>query len=547
MKVEEPATPQTRQEQGDQAADRCQATSLCLRALSLSGLFWADSVERQAHAGGLARLERDQHQLGQLSRSAWMLLLGLQVDSRLIRAMMKPDRKQDSDPHVGKGANRDGMTLAFSSLALVVVPGPRLALGRLPGKLLQRITQGFDTAQTSMRLGVHPALIEDGRGSPQRLQAAGIAVAASIIPDLGQQSRGQALAGTWQALKDRMVLVGQKKGVNLLVILSNLLDQGQQLTDQRQQQARFGARGERIGLQVGLVQPLDKLARRGPGMRMLGVSEHLLDLLCRSGYGGLWGGIGLQEPQRALLLQFAKQLQGHRIIDLEAGGELVDQPCLHLDQAVLIARELLEFSHLLAVWRQAVQIGQVCPSGLGQQVGIDRIGLSSRGGSPTINGARIDRIDRPAGFQQVSNQQPMGGLDDAGHLVFGLRADDLFQEGVQSAQAFWTVSHPKRANLAPPFIKDQRVMVVIGPVNADIPHPKCSSLQTWFLSTRALILWQTPRDSLMIGPAQERGQGSASFLNRSSRGEKLDFPWRVQRVSRTSLLLFQPCVERACS
>jgi len=47
---------------------------------------------------------------------------------------------------------------------------------------------------------------------------------------------------------------------------------------------------------------------------------------------------------------------------------------------------------------------------------------------------------------------------------------------------------------------------------------------------RALLLWRSQRDSLMIGSAQERGQGSASFLNRSSRVEEVDFPWRVQQL-----------------
>ncbi len=72
--------------------------------------------------------------------------------------------------------------------------------------------------------------------------------------------------------------------------------------------------------------------------------------------------------------------------------------------------------------------------------------------------------------------------------------------------------------------------VGIGPVNTDIPHQKRSSLHVWFLSTRALILWRSKRNSLIIASAQERCQGSASFLNRSSRVERVDFPWRVQQL-----------------
>ncbi len=89
--------------------------------------------------------------------------------------------------------------------------------------------------------------------------------------------------------------------------------------------------------------------------------------------------------------------------------------------------------------------------------------------------------------------------------------------------------------------------MVGGPVNTGIPHQQCSSLQQCFLSTRALILWRSKRDSLMIGSAEEQCQGSASFLNRSSRVEQADFPWRVQQLYRTSVPLFQPYVERACS
>src|SRR5205807_4453565 len=223
------------------------------------------------------------------------------------------------------------------------------------------------------------------------------------------------------------------------------------------------------------------------------------------------------------------------------------QTCLHAGQGILITRQLFEFADLLAVWREAVQIGQVGPSGLGQQVGINCIGLGPRGGSPTIDGARIDRIDGPARLQQVSNQQSMGRLDDASHLLFRLRANNLRQERVQSAHALRAVINTNGTDLVAFFINDQRVMMVVGPVNTGIPHQKYSSLQQWFLSTRALILWRSKRDSLMIGSAQERCQGSASFLNRSSRVEAGDFPWRVQQLYRTSVPLFQPCVERACS
>ena len=143
-------------------------------------------------------------------------------------------------------------------------------------------------------------------------------------------------------------------------------------------------------------------------MGMFRSSENLCDLLSRSGHRSLWRGIGLQEQQGTLLLQFGKQLQGHRVIGFEASSELIDQPRLHLDQRILIAREQFELGNLLAIWREAMQIGQVRTSGLGQQVSVNGIRLGSRCGSPTIDGARIDRIDGPACFQQMKQSTSHG-------------------------------------------------------------------------------------------------------------------------------------------
>ena len=241
------------------AAHACQAAALSLTATRLRGLNWACQVESQKTAGFLARVERDQHELEHLSRSACMLLLCVLKDGCLIAAVMGPHGKDDPDPHIGKGSDRYGMAFAFSSFALVIVSGPRFTVCGLPGKLMQGIAQRFDTAHAPMRFGVHPALKQHGRGSSQRLQTAGILVARAIIADFGQQSRGQAFACTRQARKDLMVLMGQKKGANLLVILLDLLEQRQQLTHQHQHQTRFGAGGDSIGLQVGLMQPLDNL------------------------------------------------------------------------------------------------------------------------------------------------------------------------------------------------------------------------------------------------------------------------------------------------
>ena len=538
---------QTRHEPVGHAAHGGQAAALSQTAAGLRGLFWACQGESQKHAGFLACLQRMQRHHKPLSRSARMLPLSLLQGGPLIALMMEPHGENDPDPHIGKRSDSHRMAFALCSLAEVLVSGPRFTLCALPSELMQSIPQGFDTAQATMRFGVGPALKQDGRGSTQSLQEAFILVAASIIADFGKPPRGQPLAGTRQARKERLVLMGQKKRVNLLVCLPNLLDPRQQLTRPDQHQPRFRTGGHGLSLQMGLMQPLENRSRDRSRMRMLGLSKGLLDLFDRSGHRRLWGGRGLQEQQCALLVQFGKQIQGDWVIGFEASRELIDQARLHLDQGVLIAREHFQLRNLLALWGEAMQVGKVGTACLGQQVRINQIGLGSRGGSTTINRARIDRVDWPASLQQMSNQQAMGGLNDADQLFFRRGSNDLLQERVQFGQSLRRVTDTQRTDLMTFFIKDQAVMMIVSPITTGVPQKKRSSLQTCFLSRRALLLWQTPRDSLIIGFAQERGQGSASFLNRSNRVERLDFPWRLQQLYRTSVLLFRPCVERVCS
>ncbi len=284
-------------------------------------------------------------------------------------------------------------------------------------------------------------------------------------------------ACTRQAGKELVVRMGQKKGSNLLVILSDLLQQRQQLTNQGQHQTRLGTDGDRVSLQLWLLQLLDDVQSSLAGLGMLGLLEHLVDLLNRSCCRLLRSGVGLQEQQRAWLVQFAKKIQDHRIIRFETGSELIDQACLHLDQGILIAREQFQFGHWLAIWSQPVQIGQVGTAGLGQQIRINQVGLGTRCASGPIHCARIDGIDWPARFQQGGNQQPMASFNNASHLLFGCRSKELLQEGVELGEPLCIVTDPKRSHLAPFLIKDQGVVVVVGPINADILHTKRSSLK----------------------------------------------------------------------
>lgn len=98
------------------------------------------------------------------------------------------------------------------------------------------------------------------------------------------------------------------------------------------------------------------------------------DLFDRGRLRCLSRGVALQEDQAGSLLQFAKERERHRVIGFETGGELVDQPGLHLDQARLVAGECFEFGHRLAIGQESMQIGEVGSSRFGEQVGVNRIG-----------------------------------------------------------------------------------------------------------------------------------------------------------------------------
>jgi len=70
--------------------------------------------------------------------------------------------------------------------------------------------------------------------------------------------------------------------------------------------------------------------------------------------------------------------------------------------------------------------------------------------------------------------------------------------------------------------------MLISPIDACKAHRVSPLLQAPFLRPRALLVWCSKHDFLITGFAQEPRLGSASFLNRSSRVEKRDFPRRIQ-------------------
>jgi hypothetical protein len=171
--------------------------------------------------------------------------------------------------------------------------------------------------------------------------------------------------------------MAQKKARNLLVVVGDLLNQGEELAHQREQQTRLGTGRDGISYQLRLMQQIDNQLGSLSWMRMMRFAQERGDLFYRSGHSGLWGWIGLQEDQRRALVQFGEQGERNRIVHFQAGRQLVDQARLTLDQAILIARQQFEFAHDGAIGLQLAQVRQITAAGLGQQIGIHHVGFDS--------------------------------------------------------------------------------------------------------------------------------------------------------------------------
>src|SRR6266566_2383778 len=262
MKQGKLQTPSTWHEEVYHATPRCQGKRSGLTSWRWDGLFKACQIEGQKTGGCFAF----QVSASIAWRAAELLCsrFGVQALCRfkgagLIPLFLVPESKDNPDPQVGKRTQRFGVTFPFFALALIVVLRPGFGLRTLPSKLLQGVAQRLDASIASMRFGIGAAFIGDRRGACQRLQTGCVRIACSIIPDFCEQSRSQSLAGAGQTAEDLVVFMYQKKALDLLVVGSNFLKQGQQLFDQHVHQTSFGAGRDRIGRQMGLMKRLEDL------------------------------------------------------------------------------------------------------------------------------------------------------------------------------------------------------------------------------------------------------------------------------------------------
>jgi len=256
----------------------------------------------------------------------------------LIAGLVLPHAIDDSHPDVGQGSDSHTVRFALSTLALIIGKRPGLFPRRLPGELVQGVAQGLHAREAFVRFGVIATLERHGSRPGQSLDTGGIGVAAAIIAPFCQQTRGQTLAGTRQRTPHLLVLMGQKKGADRLIVAGNLLDHHQQLFDQREHQTRLGPHDDWTSNQVGTVQLLEDLGRNLPRSAMLARSQGRDDLFHRGRLSRLRCGIGLQKQQGGALLQFGKQVQGSGIV-LASGRPSTGSPdgfgsgSRHLDHA----------------------------------------------------------------------------------------------------------------------------------------------------------------------------------------------------------------------
>src|SRR5215468_2686515 len=152
----------------------------------------------------------------------------------LVQLPFLPNGQEDACPNIGQGTNGHRMTLAFSSFAPVVLPGPGFPSPTAVSKLIKRVAPGLNAAQSSMGFLVRPALVENRRGASKSLQAAGALIAVPVVTHFRQQARSETCSSSRQRQEELAVGMAQKKALNLLVILIDLFEERFQLGHQGQ-------------------------------------------------------------------------------------------------------------------------------------------------------------------------------------------------------------------------------------------------------------------------------------------------------------------------
>jgi hypothetical protein len=442
------------------AASCCQGKRSGLTAARLRGLKKACLIARQQTGGCFASDAQGSgvgRSLSWLGDAGSLTVLGCHKGGSLRGFLLDPHREQDSHPDLGQSSDGQTVALALAAFAVGVVLRPPLLLSTLPGKLMPGVAQRLEASQAWMDAGRGAAFKRHRRSPGQGLNTACSGRALAILSPLSQQAGSQSLASAGQRSEDLVVFRRQKKRGDLLIVGRDLLQQWQQLSDQRQHQARLRAKRDGISHQMRWLPRLVDLWGTQLRAGMPSLPERLRQLLERGGRSAPRGGIGLQKDQGGLWLELGEQLQSRRIRRLQAGGQLLDQARLQRDQRVLIAGQGgSSFGHLGTIRVPSSQVGHLAAAMLGQHVRINQIGLGSRGRAFAINGFWVDRIEAHSRLPQGGNEQTMRGFDQTGDLI---ERGKFTHKVYQLRHPFRGRFNPKLGDFAARFVDHDGVMI----------------------------------------------------------------------------------------
>jgi len=140
----------TRHEQVSQA-DCCTQSVRCTQFLSGVPRRKQLGQWRSVQAIGPRKLRREPGwKSGWSGDARSMGLPGLCKSRGVIGLLRLPDGVENARPDIGQGSDRDGMALALSPLALIILFGPGFLERTLPSELVQGVAPGLDTAQSAM-------------------------------------------------------------------------------------------------------------------------------------------------------------------------------------------------------------------------------------------------------------------------------------------------------------------------------------------------------------------------------------------------------------
>ena len=171
--------------------------------------------------------------------------------------------------------------------------------------------------------------------------------------------------------------MSRKKPFDLPVVVTDGIDQGGQLTDQRQHETGPGPAHDGMGAKGGILAQVQDFLHGFPRPRVGVMFEEGRQLIGMGRFQVFQRRIGLEKGEGNRLVEFAEDLEGQRIVILQAGGQLVKKSGLLLHQARLIPRKQLEFLYQGMVGLQSAQTVVFLQPVASEQGCIDGIRLGS--------------------------------------------------------------------------------------------------------------------------------------------------------------------------